>query len=755
MLKLMAISALLCLMGKSFAQLKSNQTSSALISALQKDNPDSVRLELLLQLSLHNYFEANDNRTTLDSIHNFLEEAEIISNEIHFYKWQPEIFCFLGKYYYKIRNLKQANEYFRKAADYIEHLGPVKQQIARWYDLGFNIEELDTTGLTRIDCFEKIATLSRQLNDKENELDAKRNIADTHMKQGKLDLAELELNDVLAKYKAIRSQHLQYCYNLLAVTNHLKGNYNKALYYALLTIESMHNASNAWAIIFNSHVANLYDELDQTEKSIEYYRIVFKIDHPVPVDFYYIREAGIFVRDLIKQNKTEEAQTFLSEFSKKYPPSDPYGKASLAETYACYYNALHNYKQAEKYTLEMISLGDSLGKDNEIRRDVEFDIGRYYFSKKQFAKAATHFHIALDEALLNNSANTIRDVDLLLFKTDSSLGNYFSAIKYLNQYHQLNDSMFNVAKTRQVKEVQIKYETEKKEKDIQLLAKESRLQQNQLIQAGYTRNWILGGMSLLLITIGLLVRNARLKQRTNRKLKLQQKEIGEQNIALRHLVNEKEWLVKEIHHRVKNNFQTVMGLLGTQTIYLKDEVAIDAISDGQHRIHAMSLIHQKLYQTENMSAINMADYINELVDYLKDSFTINKRIRFNLQIQRIDLDLSHCIPLGLILNEAITNSIKYAFPDSGEGLIFITLKQDLTGHVLLAIEDNGVGLPAGFITAKHNSMGMNLMRGLCAEIGAKFTMYNQQGTKIAVSFLYDPDITIAIRQTRPEPMYSA
>jgi two-component sensor histidine kinase len=742
-------------MGRSYAQLKSNQTASALTSALQQDNPDSVRLELLLQLSLHNYFEGTDNRSNLDSIYNFLREAEIISNEIHFYKWQPEIFCLFGKYYYKIRNLKQANEYFRKTADYIEHLGPVKRQIDRWYELGLNIEELDTIGLTRIDCFEKMATLSAQLDDKEDELDAKRNIADTHMKMGKLDLAESELSDLLATYKSIHSPHLMYCYNILSVTCHLKGNYNKALYYALLTIESMRNASDSWAINFYSHVAHLYDELGQTEKSIEYYRLVFRRNPPAPIDFYYIREAGTFVRDLIRLNKKEEARLFLFDFSKRYPPTDPYGKATLAETFAWYYNSLHDYRQADKYTREMISLGDSLGKDNEIRRDVEFDIGQYYFGKKQFAKAATHFHISLDEAMLNNSANTIRDIDLLLFKTDSSLGNYFSAIKYLNQYHQLNDSMFNVAKIRQVKEVQVKYETEKKEKDIQLLENESKLQQNKLIQAGYTRDWILGGMILLLITIGLLVRNARLKQRTNRKLELQQKEIGEQNIALRHLVNEKEWLVKEIHHRVKNNFQTVMGLLGTQTIYLKDEVAIDAIADGQHRIHAMSLIHQKLYQTENMSAISMADYINELVDYLRDSFAINKRIRFNLQIQRIDLDLSHCIPLGLILNEAITNSIKYAFPDSREGLIFITLKQDHTGHVSLTIEDNGVGLPVEFITAKQNSMGMNLMRGLCAEIGAKFSMYSQQGTKIAVSFLYDPDITIAIKQIRPEPMYSA
>src|ERR1700754_3223102 len=98
MLKLLAIFVLFCLVERSVAQLKSNQTSSALISALQKDNPDSVRLELLLQLAFHNYFEGSGNRNTLDSIYTLLREAEIIGIESHFLKWQPEIFCFLEKY---------------------------------------------------------------------------------------------------------------------------------------------------------------------------------------------------------------------------------------------------------------------------------------------------------------------------------------------------------------------------------------------------------------------------------------------------------------------------------------------------------------------------------------------------------------------------------------------------------------------------------------------------------------------------------
>jgi two-component sensor histidine kinase len=297
----------------------------------------------------------------------------------------------------------------------------------------------------------------------------------------------------------------------------------------------------------------------------------------------------------------------------------------------------------------MISLEPSLGKDNEIRRDVEYDIGQYYFAKKQFTKAATHFHRALDEAVLNNSANTIKDVNLMLFETDSSLGNYISAIRHLNQFRQLNDSIFNETKNKQIEEVQTKYETEKKEQNIKLLEKESKLQQNRLLQASYTRNWILGGTGLLLVIVVLLVRNITLKQRTNKKLKTQRIEIEKQNNTLRHLVDEKDWLVKEIHHRVKNNLQIVMSLLNSQSAYIDNDAALTAIHDSQHRVHAMSLIHQKLY----------------------------------------------------------------------------------------IISDNGIGMPSHFNNKKPGSLGMSLIAGLSGDLDGDFSIENNNGTTIKISFVHD------------------
>ena len=155
-----------------------------------------------------------------------------------------------------------------------------------------------------------------------------------------------------------------------------------------------------------------------------------------------------------------------------------------------------------------------------------------------------------------------------------------------------------------------------KEQNIQLLTKQDQLQKSKLQQGAILRNISFAVVALLIIIMALLYNRYQLKQRTNRKLESQQSEIAKQNLSLQHLVNEKEWLLKEIHHRVKNNLQIVMSLLNSQSAYIDNEPALTAIHDSQHRVHAMSLIHQKLYNSENVSSIDMSFYIRELVSYL-------------------------------------------------------------------------------------------------------------------------------------------
>jgi two-component sensor histidine kinase len=229
----------------------------------------------------------------------------------------------------------------------------------------------------------------------------------------------------------------------------------------------------------------------------------------------------------------------------------------------------------------------------------------------------------------------------------------------------------------------------------------------------------------------------------NKELEAQQVEISQKNESLHGLVREKdnllvekEWLLKEIHHRVKNNFHIVASLLEIQSSYLKNQEALSAIKESQHRIHSMSIIHQKLYQSENLSTIHMPEYIYELVEYLRESYLIRDNIGFALQIENIELNHASAITLGLILNEAITNAIKYAFGNAEGGQISISLARISDSQTLLTIADNGRGLPVDFKARIGSSMGMELLQGLTDDLGGTLSIDTNGGTHIKVVFDY-------------------
>ncbi|MEN2401235.1 sensor histidine kinase [Flavobacterium sp. MC2016-06] len=273
--------------------------------------------------------------------------------------------------------------------------------------------------------------------------------------------------------------------------------------------------------------------------------------------------------------------------------------------------------------------------------------------------------------------------------------------------------------------------------DVINLRSKTYLQQNELKSAAFLRNSMIIFLVLLIIILGLLYKSFKFKKKTNNVLEIQQNLITQKNTTLENLVAEKEWLLREIHHRVKNNLHMVVGLLASQIEYLKNEQAIEAINDSQNRIHTMSLIHQKLYQSENLSIINMPSYLFELAEYLKDSYNIEKSIHFSLDIDNFDLPLSHSIPIGLIFNEAVTNSIKYAFPNSKNGKINIALKQKDDHKYVLTFQDNGIGLAPEFDPYNNPSLGIKLMYGLSDDINGKFTIMNENGTKICLEFTFN------------------
>lgn len=312
-----------------------------------------------------------------------------------------------------------------------------------------------------------------------------------------------------------------------------------------------------------------------------------------------------------------------------------------------------------------------------------------------------------------------------------SKGNYKDAFLMKEREHVLADSFLYKVVSQNVKTLKAEYELTKSNARIQELNLLNSKYQLEAEHAAFMRNVTLVGLILLLVILALLYNQNCIRRRAN-------EEINNKNKALRRLVDDKEWLLKEIHHRVKNNLQTVVSLLESQSVYLKDD-ALLAIQDTQNRIHAMSLIHQKLYQSASVACINMTLFLHELVSYLQHGLGINKHIRFILKIQAIDLDVSQAVPVGLILNEAITNSIKYAFPADRENKeIRITMVKNSVNQIYLCVSDNGVGMPAGFDNT--GNLGLKLMKGLTEDISGEFVLKTEGGTTIEISFLISPTL---------------
>jgi two-component system, sensor histidine kinase PdtaS len=196
-------------------------------------------------------------------------------------------------------------------------------------------------------------------------------------------------------------------------------------------------------------------------------------------------------------------------------------------------------------------------------------------------------------------------------------------------------------------------------------------------------------------------------------------------------LKEKEVLLKEIHHRVKNNLQIISSLLNLQASLLSDEKIVNALTESQNRIRSMALIHEKLYQTMDLSRINFKDYVEELLNNLFDSYQSTSRISKDLLIDEIYLNVDVAISLGLIINELVTNSFKYAFPDK-KGIISIIM-QSANGMMLLEVGDNGIGLPGDFDICNANSLGLQLVLSLVEQVNGNVETDISGGTKFIIT----------------------
>jgi two-component sensor histidine kinase len=200
-------------------------------------------------------------------------------------------------------------------------------------------------------------------------------------------------------------------------------------------------------------------------------------------------------------------------------------------------------------------------------------------------------------------------------------------------------------------------------------------------------------------------------------------------------LQEKEVLLQEIHHRVKNNLQVISSLLDLQSEYMEDERSIEMLRESRNRVRSMALIHESLYHSEDLAQIDFAEYIQVLSSNLLSSYAIQAAdIQLQTNVSDIALTVDTAIPCGLVINELVSNAMKYAFPEGRKGEINIDLHKDVEGPFVLVVQDNGVGFPAEADFRQTSTLGLRLVNTLVKQLRGTIELERQDGTRFEITF---------------------
>ena len=339
----------------------------------------------------------------------------------------------------------------------------------------------------------------------------------------------------------------------------------------------------------------------------------------------------------------------------------------------------------------------------------------------------------------NKALSTAQEVASLpqLLKVYQALHEYFNrkhewkkGYEYVLKYNTIKDSLFTSEKDKQLKEIQAKFDLESKEKEVELLTNENRIKELENTQQRFTQTMLLIGITALTLVLLAVIYAYKNKQKTARLLE-------SKNLQISQTLKDREILLKEVHHRVKNNLQIVSSLLRLQHKFSGHKNPSDILQEIQDKIQAMAIIHERLYKSSDLSLINLKSYLDNLLVYYETSYNLpEQNIAINTSVENIELSMDYLVPCGLILNEIIANSIKYAFPESASGNISIAASRN-ENQCILTIQDSGIGFPDQFKIESCTSLGMQLIQGLTRQIKGSLEVISNPGAHYTITFNID------------------
>jgi two-component sensor histidine kinase len=716
------------------------------------------RIRLLLVIAEH-YVIYQPSPVSTDQLHvafPVLTEALSLAKLQPSNYWLVESLAAMGKYYYVNGDIPRGKEFFLSIIKLFEQTHQVAKQAYWWAQMEDFMPYTPDRYREQLGYYQKAAGLYLSVNHKAEAASAYGGMAFLAKCMNDFDNAKKFYFKKIALLKSAGSNRFYDSFQYLAEIYYAEGNQNGALNYALQALKNIQllHADENLPLIYRS-LGDIYSGLNEIDRGGYYYRLC--LEYPNNSGFkktYGYSVLRSYISGLILSGKATEALSFTKNYTAINTPGSMFDEEMRESILGACYDAFGNVRLAEINYLQMIRTDSlsraNLGKEMFFTANISgpeayYEIGKFYVSHGRYRVAQPYLEKALKFG--NVPAPLKKELNYLQFKTDSASGNFVSAIRRYQRSVFLKDSITTGERLKELNFLKVQFETAEKEKDIKLLENEAQMQKRKLEQSAQL--WIWSGLTvtLLIALLAILYSRNRLKQRKNVQLEKQKEVINSKNRALSLLLQEKEWLLKEVHHRVKNNLQIVTSLLNSQSNLIAAGPVLDALLEGKHRIQAMAMIHQQLYNTDDYNTILMPSYVAELVDYLKESFNPGNRIIFKLSIDPVALNLSAAVPISLILNEAISNSLKHGFPDGREGTITVVL-QCLGGHArLLKIADDGIGIPPSVDECFPSSFGLRLICGLTSDLSGTLKIEKSEGTSIEILFDANDEAKFSVTDT--------
>ena len=463
-----------------------------------------------------------------------------------------------------------------------------------------------------------------------------------------------------------------------------------------------------------NYLGGVYFDLYEFEKSLVYYKSALRLHEQNNDPWGVAIICRVMGRIYSARNKSDSAEYYYQKsLGIALKLNDRNGEMYSRRFLGSQYLANKQYPEAMNMFQKSLKLANENNNPKEIVNNL-YDIGVLYENQQMFDKSATYYLMSIGMA---DSLKLYYEKMIAcksLSNVYESKKDYTHALMYYKQYKTVSDTIFSEKKRKNMDELQLKYETEKKNHEINRLrleeiAREARMKNQRIFNYS-----LIIGMALVFLIVIVLWYSNNQKKKANREI---------------------ETLLKEIHHRVRNNLQTISSLLSLQSSHITDNRIRDAVKEGQNRVKSMALIHQMLYQQEKLSRINFSEYINQLTEAISESFmTIPEKVVYQVHCEPVELDVDTAIPLGLIVNELLVNAHKYAFNETDKGVITILLSQTEKDRYTLKIKDNGKGMPGNIKIEETNTLGLKLVSLLVRQIRGEIKYHVNKGTEFTIEF---------------------